>query len=280
MRRLSAVAALIGFLGALVTLFASDYGYLRQNVQLLFQRAEPFLAEYWDFFFRYSPFIFSLFAFGLLIISTRKLPKSVKQSLVGHSLGNVIVFENRDDLEYKSHLHQLLRTSTTVDIIGIGNSQFSEQDWGSAIDQAVGANHAVFRVLFLDPSGEHIRMREAEEGLEPEWLCNQVRVHIRYFEDTVERVSKQFSYGSDLMKYKFYDEFPSSNLILFDRKHAFFQPYFFSFRGRANPIVFLTTPHAETVRKISQEFDRLWNDAITWDELDQGTKKRKRQTRK
>jgi len=69
-------------------------------------------------------------AFVLLAVFARGLPTMVKEVLVGQPLGNVNVFVNRDDHQYKQYFNRYFRKASTVDIIGIGNSQFSEQDWG------------------------------------------------------------------------------------------------------------------------------------------------------
>jgi hypothetical protein len=271
MKRISIAVAIIGFLSALVSLFATDYGFVQQNLSSWFRNLEQSLRPYWAIVAEYWLFAMLLgtfvCAFVLLAVFARGLPTMVKEVLVGQPLGNVNVFVHRDDHQYKKYFNRYFRKASTVDIIGIGNSQFSEQDWGRAVDYAVGQNHTLVRVLFLDPHGTQIRAREIEEKLDPGWLSSQVRTHTRHLQEIIEHATKRYPYAAGLVKYKFYDSYPSSNLVLLDRKHAFLQPYFFSLRGRANPIFFLSEAQTEEITRISREFDRLWEGARTAEDV-------------
>lgn len=197
----------------------------------------------------------------ITLVILRYIPIKLKEFVVGMPTGGVVLFNNRDDDNYNKLFKKLLSTAKSVDIAGIANSQFTEREWPLEFKESITKNHTIVRFLFLNPNGSKIQLREVEEGLSPGILTAQVKTHIGHLEKKISALSKELPKIYQLVNYKFYDRYPSHNIVIIDEKHVFFQPYFFSTIGRENSIYYIGKSNVNEAKKIAAEFNRIWNEA-------------------
>lgn len=253
-RQLSVGALLITLIAAIFAVVAADYGILDKNVSAVIATILAFLHV--------NPTILAtIITIPATIALIRILPLHIRCAIVGRRLGDVQVFTNRDDLSYQKAFDKEVTKCATIDVIGIGNSQITEKELGKLLTYAIGTRRVSLRVLFLDPEGVHIKVREKEEGFDQGWLAGQVHQHSRYLLELRKQIEKKYPHSEGLIRYAYYDKYPSTNAVFFDSRTMFKQVYFYSLRGRANPIFFLQKQHSEIVASLAAEFEALWKSA-------------------
>ncbi len=246
--------AIVGLLGVIFAVIAADYGVLGKNIANFVNTLEASLHINLTVL---AVVITIPFTFTLLWIS----PLWLRSIILGHQFSGVQVFGTRDDMTYQKLFEKELRRCAAIDIIGIGNSQITEKEMSPLLLEAVGVRRVSLRVLFLDPEGDCVKMRDKDEGYKRGWIAEQVRQHCRHFERLREEIGKKYPHSKQLIKYAYHDSYPTTNAIFFDGKAMFIQPYFYSIRGRANPIVYFHAQHSKIVASLAMEFEAMWKNS-------------------
>lgn len=251
MRGWSVLGAVLTLSLSILAIFATDF-VLAKNNALVFGRM------IYDQIGEYGILIAVLIIPFLTLILVRLFPPSVREFLLNAKVGNIIGVLNRDDARYRKLIYDHLRNASHIDVIGIGNSQFSEQNFLRDFEDDISRNRARIRVLFLNPDGKRVAERELDEGFDVGWLSNQIRAHVRFFDGAIKSIWENHPPMKGLIERRFYDLYPSANMILLDRKVCFLQPYLYRLRGRATPTLLFLESNVELVKTFQDEFDRIW----------------------
>ncbi|MFC8525866.1 DUF5919 domain-containing protein [Nocardia sp. NPDC057227] len=141
------------------------------------------------------------------------------------------VFASRSDFLQAMPPQQWLGSARTVDLMGISLNLLCQQSTDTDIVRMPEAG-ATIRCLFLDPAGEHIALREAEEGHVPGTLTNLTRLNIRVLERLRRLVSAEVTGRIEI---RTYDAIPRFNLTMVDGELCVMQPYLPHARGVESP---------------------------------------------
>lgn len=141
------------------------------------------------------------------------------------------VYRNRMDLARDLPPQEIFKGARTVDVAGISINvlcqHFSDTDLRRLLE-----NGCAIRCLFLDPAGDNIRVREAEERHEYSTLSNLTELNIRVLQRVRHKTAPEVP-GS--IRIRTYDEPARYNLTIVDSALCIMQPYLPEGRGIESP---------------------------------------------
>ncbi len=182
-------------------------------------------------------------------------------------------YANRNSDDYRSHVRRLVSRAKTIDVVGIGNSQFTSDASLEFYQQLLSERRCVVRILFLDPKGSQVAVRERDEEHAVGTLSQQVYKHLSYILKFMRALEAADPVARRLLEYRFYDRYPSCNMTMFDRETVVVQHYLYTTRGAISPIFGVTGKASWLVNFYREEFDELWKNARVpdADEIAHGT---------
>lgn len=141
------------------------------------------------------------------------------------------VFSTRAEFAAAMPPRELFGKAQTIDIAGLSLNLLCQQYSDSEIVDLVSSG-TTMRCLFLDPAGQHIRAREAEEGHEPGVLVGLTDINI----GSLARLRNRCRTGSTgTIAIRTYDETVRFNIIVIDGRTCITQPYLPNARGVESP---------------------------------------------
>jgi hypothetical protein len=112
------------------------------------------------------------------------------------------------------------------------------------------------RVLFLDPAGEAIKVRNSEEGHEDGHLSHITAANINILKRAYSHLEVTSSHQVELRKY---DETVRFNIMLVDGRRCVMQPYLPDTRGVDSPTFVMERKSDDGLYEVfSQVFTSLW----------------------
>lgn len=165
------------------------------------------------------------------------------------------VFRNRADFVQDMPPQRIFRSAHSIDMVGISLNLFCQQCSDSDVIQLL-ENGTEIRCLFLDPAGDSIRAREAEEGHAPNTLSDLTSLNIR----TLERIlGRTGHYTPGSIHVRTFDEPPRFNLVIIDTELCIMQPYLPQGRGVESPTFVMRKSGGPAVfDTFVSVFDTLW----------------------
>lgn len=164
------------------------------------------------------------------------------------------VFPTRIAFTQKMPPQQLFGGATTIHIAGISLNMLCQQYSDREIEQLLESGTTI-RCLFLDPEGEEIARREAEEDQEPGALSGLTALNIKVLQRAREKA--RGSAGS--LQIRTYDETARFNIVLVDSALCVVQPYLPRARGLESPtFVARKSESAGLFDTFAGVFDGIW----------------------
>jgi len=176
------------------------------------------------------------------------------QSLDGLA-GLAAVYPSRSQLSARLPADQLFDGAQSIRAVGLSLNILC-QDYADRRWQALLANGAQVRCLFLDPAGSAIQAREVEEGFPAGQLSALTKLNI----ETLLRVRDRLPVNlRDSMSLKTYDETLRFNVVLVDDL-CVAQPYLAESRGVDSPafVIRRDQPDAGLYPVFEQVFESQW----------------------
>ncbi|MGW3276711.1 DUF5919 domain-containing protein [Nocardia rhamnosiphila] len=165
------------------------------------------------------------------------------------------VYRNRADFVRDMPPQQIFRSAHTIDMVGISLNLLCQQCSDTDVIQLLESGTEI-RCLFLDPAGDSIRAREAEEGHAPDTLSDLTSLNIRTLERIIGRTRLSMP-GSILIRT--FDESPRFNLAIIDTELCVMQPYLPQGRGVESPtFVMRKSGESAVFDTFAGVFDTLW----------------------
>lgn len=177
------------------------------------------------------------------------------EALFEDRFGDVVsMYPSRSKFESEISYSDLITSSTTVDALGLSLNSLVLGYGSSAIEKKLFSSDSRFRLLFLDPNGQYIRHREAEEGYADQELVHLTRTNIS--------ISKKISEKGyeDKLRIMVYDLPIRYNIYIFNEEIAVIQFYGIARRGVDAPCV-VVRKKATGVGMFEfarQNFDAIW----------------------
>ncbi len=141
-----------------------------------------------------------------------------------------------------------------IRIAGLSLNLLSQQYSHAALQQLVEAGTTV-QCMFLDPDGEHLHLREAEEGHEPGHLETLTRLNIA----AIQRVRTRLTPGAPgELAIRVYDATIRFNITLIDDRLAVVQLYLSDARGIESPTLVLDAAANGLLGTFDREWEFLW----------------------
>ncbi|MGQ4617558.1 DUF5919 domain-containing protein [Nocardia sp. R7R-8] len=132
--------------------------------------------------------------------------------------------------------------------------QYSDTDLVKLLESGT-----TLRCLFLDPSGTHIRAREAEEGHAPGVLSSLTELNMK----CLIRAQKNYAtQHENIIQIRTYDETVRFNITLIDSAVCVIQPYLPRARGVESPtLVARKSERVGVFDTFSEVFETMWSSA-------------------
>jgi hypothetical protein len=168
--------------------------------------------------------------------------------------GLAAVYISRSEFAHELPPHALLDDATTVHAVGLSLNVLCQQYPGSKLKSLFG--RADVRVLFLDPAGEAIKVRNSEEGHEDGQLSTITTANINVLKRVCSELDKTASPRVELRKY---DETVRFNIMLVNDRTCVMQPYLPENRGLDSPTFVMERKSDDSLYDVfSQVFFSLW----------------------
>lgn len=174
---------------------------------------------------------------------------------VGDLAGVTHVFQNRPAFLREFSTSRLFDAATEIDGCGLSHNLLCQQYSDGDLAGLLG--RARVRLLFLDPDGEAIRARNAEEGHADGHLSEWTRVNLQVI--AKHRASLRAE-AADRVQVRVYDETVRFQVMLIDGSLGIMQPYLPRGRGLDSP-TFVMQPLVGAPSLYStyrQMFDDIW----------------------
>lgn len=174
---------------------------------------------------------------------------------VGDLAGVTHVFQNRPAFIREFSTSRLFDAATEVDACGLSHNLLCQQYPDSDLADLLG--RARVRLLFLDPDGEAIQVRNAEEGHAEAHLSEWTRVNLQVIAKHRASLPPE---AADRVQVRLYDETVRFQVMLIDGSLGIVQPYLPRVRGLDSP-TFVMQPMVGTPSLYStyrQIFDDIW----------------------
>lgn len=141
------------------------------------------------------------------------------------------VFPSRTEFLKALPPQELFKDARRIDMAGLSLNMLCQQFSDSDIVRLLDSGTRI-RCLFLDPTGEHIRKREIEEGHPPGLLSSLTDLNIKTLE-RLRNLAASDSAGG--MEIHVYDETIRFNITIIDSQVCVMQPYLPKARGVESP---------------------------------------------
>ncbi|MBC7276216.1 DUF5919 domain-containing protein [Nocardioides sp.] len=149
---------------------------------------------------------------------------------VGDLAGVTHVFQNRPAFLREFSTSRLFDAATEVDGLGLSHNLLCQQYSDGDLADLLG--RARVRLLFLDPDGEAIRVRNTEEGHAEGHLSEWTRVNLQVIAKHRASLSPD---AADRVQVRLYDETIRFQVMLIDGNLGIVQPYLPRGRGLDSP---------------------------------------------
>jgi len=154
-------------------------------------------------------------------------------SLIANRYSDVVaVYDTRSEFTAKMPAHTLFDHARSIRACGLSLNLLCQQ-YAELRLRRLAEGGTEIRCLFLDPDGEAIRAREAEENYDPGTLSDLTRINIRSLQDRVRRLLPEEARSR--LEIATYDETIRFNVIVVDEQLAVVQPYLPAVRGVDSP---------------------------------------------
>jgi hypothetical protein len=165
------------------------------------------------------------------------------------------VYTARSDVQ--GDLQALLKVATKVEAIGISINELTlklgDKDYIRALERG-----AEFTLLFLDPDGVNVGIREDEENVEKNHIANATRKNL----SRLNRLRTELEFDGKENLYEqieiiLYDDIPRCNLVFIDDKVLFAQYYANYVKGENNPTFYIVNDGSDGIYSFYRKiFDR------------------------
>ncbi|WP_030111193.1 DUF5919 domain-containing protein [Kutzneria albida] len=169
------------------------------------------------------------------------------------------VFASRSQFMHEMPPHQLFSGAQRIRMVGLSLNLLCQHYPDRELQELLEGGTKV-DCLFLDPAGESIKAREAEEGHPAGMLANLTDVNIQ----TLRRVGKKLSPEADgALSIRTYDECVRFNITILNDSICIVQPYLPDARGVESPTLVAERKSDTTglYDTFSQVFDSMWDRA-------------------
>ncbi|MFF0494141.1 DUF5919 domain-containing protein [Nocardia sp. NPDC004068] len=165
------------------------------------------------------------------------------------------IFPTRAEFIQKMPPREILKSAETVDMMGLSLNLFCQQHSDSDTLRLL-ASGTIFRCLFLEPRGVHIRSREREEGHDADVLTKLTEINIASSQRLRTRIPAD-SPGAILIRT--YDEPARFNITVIDKRTCIIQPYLHRARGVESPtLIARRSEQPGLFETFSQVFESMW----------------------
>jgi hypothetical protein len=169
-------------------------------------------------------------------------------------------YVGRAEFMSETPLFELLESATLVRASGVSLNLLT-QHYPDAHIRRLVASGAQFKLMFLNPDSEAMRLREKEEAYPPGFLGGLTEMNMKIVR---ERVHDQLEAGMrDRFVMAVSDDIVRFNIILIDDRFGVFQPYLPQARGVDSPTFVMEkkSPGGGFFHVFDQVFTSLWNRA-------------------
>lgn len=169
----------------------------------------------------------------------------------------VAVYTSRSDFTSKMPPHSLFQAATSIRVAGLSLNLICQHYSDAELMQIV-AKGTTLRCLFLDPNGEAMKAREAEEGYSAGYLSSLTDLNIQ---NLTRRVRDRLPVERQAaLEIAVYDETVRLNIILIDSDLCIAQPYMPEARGVDSPTFVIRRKWAEAglYPTFERVFTSLW----------------------
>lgn len=195
--------------------------------------------------------------FGPADAATAPLPSSAEPAAipVAHGMAGVTaVFVSRSEFAHAMPPHRLFDNASQIDAAGLSLNLLCQQYPDRSLRDLLA--RAQLRLLFLDPDGEAIQRRTAEEHHERGHLEHWTRANINVLRRIRDGLAPE---TAERVQIRVYDETIRFNIMLIDRKLGIVQPYLPESRGVDSPTFVMQRDGAVDLYDVfSGIFDSLW----------------------
>ncbi|HET8662575.1 MAG TPA: DUF5919 domain-containing protein [Micromonosporaceae bacterium] len=166
------------------------------------------------------------------------------------------VYASRSEFAARMPPEKLLDGASMIRASGLSLNllcqHYSDKQWQSLIHGGTQ-----LQVLFLDPNGQGMRAREAEEGFDEGYLSGLTILNIRTLLRIRDRLPEELK---DRVEIGTYDETIRFNIVLIDDRVCVTQPYLPSTRGIDSPTLLIERrwPAAGLYPTFESVFNSLW----------------------
>jgi hypothetical protein len=155
-----------------------------------------------------------------------------------------MVFPRRAMMTEMWDFRKMLSVASSVEAIGISINELTIKMDQRVIENALQSGCEI-TLLFLDPKGKNIKVREKEEGQEKNTIVNNTKSTINLAKRIKFKNTKNNVFDN-LMLYK-YDIIPRMNMIFIDKEHLLLQYYATTISGSNNPCFYFRKIEGSTV---------------------------------
>ena len=169
----------------------------------------------------------------------------------------IAVHTSRSEFASKMPPHTLFESASSVRAAGLSLNLICQHYSDTELAQLLGRGMTL-RCLFLDPAGDAIKTREAEEGYAPGYLSSLTDLNIQ---NLIRRVRDRLpGERRDGLQIAVYDETVRFNLLLVDNELCIAQPYMPEARGVDSPTIVIRRKWAEAglYPVFEQVYNSLW----------------------
>lgn len=169
----------------------------------------------------------------------------------------VAVYATRAETQAAAPLVRILAAAERVDLMGLSLNGLCQGISDVTLRELI-ENGLHLRCLFLDPDGEGIKAREAEERVPGNHLAELTRTNLHAIGRLRSHLSPQ---AIDRLQVRTYDQTIRFNITVVDNQRALVQPYLHQARGLDSPTLMIeadqSQPHG-LFPIFEQAFSNAW----------------------